>query len=57
MALVHVTTINRLVLKGVLRPHKTKYQYLFEEGYARRLAPIISARNELAFRLKKVRQG
>lgn len=48
MAKVSVTTIHRLVARGVLKPYTSKKGYFFEAGYAKRLAPIIATRNEMA---------
>ena len=47
MARVDIRTVNRYILNGLLVPAKTGKTSLFDDAYARRVAPLLAARVQL----------
>ena len=48
MARVDIRTVNRYILRGLLVPAKTGKKTLFDDAYARRVAPLLGTRVQLA---------
>ena len=47
MARVDIRTVDRYILSGLLVPAKTGKVTMFDDAYARRVAPLIAARVQL----------